>query len=376
MSTNIGKGMLLNIEILRRDASNEVIAYFSKLLINFNGEDIEILEVENFTNNSYKILSYETCLSLPKTELVNYFIWVDSHKLSKDTNEVLFKYFKSTHGSLGVVDIAQDYSMYLSFFDSFINQMNVIETQKEILKKLNTTIQSVLTQLQRVKGFHEKIVPIRNESFRGIGVHSRFCAGTASGGEYFDFFKSNQSIWLFSINASSYITIGSFLSLVDNWKGASSNLNFNLIEKDLRASTSDFEGLGKVSLMILRIDLLSLEVEALNIGGHEVLDNERVIVSRNAHTLSTTAFESQFTKFSLNRGEQFVILSPGYFNNTSDKIDGTSSFNFLKKNWLESPKLVQELTFQVKRKYSELDFLPFDQTIFVIGVEKHVISKV
>lgn len=366
----------MNIEILTKDASDEVISYFSKLLVNFNGEDIEVLEVESFSNNSYKILKYETIQKTQKSDLVNHFILIDTRKAGSPSTEEIYKYFKSTHGGLGVVDMAQDYSVYLSFFDSFVNQMNVIENQKEILKKLNTTIQSVLTQLQRVKGFHEKIVPIRNESFRGIGVHSRFCAGTASGGEYFDFFKSNQSIWLFSINASSYITIGSFLSLVDHWKSEGGNLNFKTIENELNAQTSDFDGLGEVSLMVLRIDLLSLEVEALNIGSHEILDNEKILVSRNSQTLSTTIFENQFTKFNLNRGGQFVILSPGYFNNTSDKIDGHSSFNFLKKNWLESPKLVQELTFQVKKQYSELDFLPFDQTIFVIGVEKHVISKV
>ena len=59
---------------------------------------------------------------------------------------------------------------------------SVVSTQKSLLKKLNSVMQSVLGQLQRVKGLHQKMVPVRNESIRGVNISSRFCAGTSSGG--------------------------------------------------------------------------------------------------------------------------------------------------------------------------------------------------
>lgn len=365
----------MNIEVLKKDASEEVIAYFSKLLVNFSGKDIEIAVVESFSNFSYKLMSYDTSLTIEKSHLVNHFIFLDSKMMSSEQYLKGQSFFKSSVGCLGVIDMAQDYSMYLAFFDSFVGQINIIDSQKGILKKLNSTIESILAQLKRVKSFHEKIVPIRNENFRGININSRFCAGTASGGEYFDFFKSNQSLWLFSINASSYITIGSFLSIVDNWKEYGSNLDFKIIEKELNASSEEFKSFGEVSLLVLRVDLHTLEVDCLNVGGHEILDNEKIIISRNSNSFQDCVIESQLTQFSLVRGSQLVILSPGYFNNTGDKIDEGSTFNFLKKNTLSNENLVQELTFQSKRKYGDLDFMPFDQTIFVIGVEKNVISK-
>lgn len=364
----------MEIEILDQDGSDTVINYFSNLFVSLTGKDFEVVPRDIFTDNHYKLIHIDTFLKIEQTKMSRFFLFY-TNEISENSMLELKRIAKTNHECVGIFNINNDSSLYVPFVESFMGQMAIVDSQKNILKKLNGTIQSILGQLQRVKGFHEKVVPVRSESFRGFNINSRFCAGTASGGEFFDFFKSGQSLWLFSINASSYITIGTFLTLVEGWKAVQGSLTLNQVRQNLNSSKVEFEGLGDVSLLVLKIDLISMKMETLNIGGHEIIAKEKVVVARNEKSFPYSDVEEGESHYQLTRGEQVVILSPGYFKNTGDQIEQSSTFSFLKKNWAQGSSLIQELTFQSKRKYNDLDFLPYDQTIFTIGVDKNVITK-
>jgi hypothetical protein len=363
----------MEIEILQQDATKSNVEYLEKLFFNLHGNEVEFKSVDNFSADSYKAISLEQYKSEEFKRLSKFFIL---YKSTEQTDkEEISKIGKSTPECLGIIDLTQDYGIYAPFIDSFLVSQSVMDSQKVLLKKLNGVMQSVLGQLQRVKGLHEKVVPVRQESVRGLQINSRFCAGTSSGGEFFDFFKVGSSIWLFSINASSYITIGSFLSLIDNWK-QNTNLTKEHVLQVLESQKGDFTGIGDMSFFFARIDLNTYEMEAANIGTHELIGKDKIIVSRNDQSYPDNLTEVKEYSYKLDRGEQIVLLSPGFFKNTSEVIGNSNYYQFIKSNWSEASDMIQELTFQSKKKYNDLDFMPFDQTILTIGVDKNAIAKI
>ena len=97
---------------------------------------------------------------------------------------------------------------------------------------------------------------------------------------------------------------------------------------------------------------------------------------KNRYFPEYKSIDYKTSNISLEKGERIVLLSPGFFKNTRDKLGDDAYFQFLKKNWVESSEMIQEVTYQTKKKYNDLDFLPYDQTVLTIEVDKNVISKV
>ena len=370
---DLGKSM--EIEILQQDADQTSLSYLDKLFFNLHGNEVEFKQVDTFTSDAYKILTFNSFKEKGSSRLSQFFIIYDGAKVDKSIVSEMASMGKSTPECLGIIDTSLDFGLHAPAIDSFLVSQSVMDSQKVLLKKLNGVMQSVLGQLQRVKGLHEKVVPVRNESVRGLQINSRFCAGTSSGGEFFDFFKLGSSLWLFSINASSYITIGSFLSLIDNWK-TNTGLTKEHVLQVLESQKKDFSGLGDMSFFVAKIDLSSFDMDVINIGSHELIGKEKIIISRNDQSYPDNMVEIKESHYKLDRGEQLVLLSPGFFKNSSEMIGTSNYYQFIKTNWSAGSDIIQELTFQSKKKYNDLDFMPFDQTILTIGVDKNAIAKI
>ena len=367
----------MEVHLIDKDLSEKHKVWIEELFLNPIGDDIDITSVSEPDMAIDTILNVESYEELQnKKNLGSFFLLFDS-KSEKfaGQKELVERVGKTNMNCLGVFDLSISNSYYVPFIFSYIMSKSIVSTQKSMLKKLNTVMQSVLGQLQRVKGLHQKMVPVRNEKIRGVIINSRFCAGTSSGGEFFEFFKSNQKLWIFSINATSYITVGTFLSLVDEFRVAQ-GLSIQTIKDTLNSHIKDFEGLGELSIFIMSIDLTDFNAEVVNIGGHELLNKTKVLVSKNDKAFPDKGLEYKTSQLKLEKGERIILLSPGFFKNSRDKLGDESYYQFIKKNWVESSELIQEVTYQIKRKYNDLDFLPYDQTVLTIEVDKNVISKV
>ncbi len=364
----------MQIQYKEESYSEDELRYLEELFFNPAGEDIELKKIKDFDYSVDKIIPYSDGQQLVDLSKVgSFFLTYDSDKTEKI--DEIEKIGKSNFNCLGIIDLTRPVGLNIPFISSFILNKTVVATQKSLLKRLNGVMQSVLGQLQRVKGLHQKMVPVRNEVIRGININSRFCAGTSSGGEFFEFFKSGHNLWLFSLNATSYITIGSFLSLVEIWRDNQS-LTKEFVIDSLKSHIEEFEGLGELSLFIGQIDLISHDASIVNIGSHELLGKTKVVAPRNELSYPNKDLEFKEINFRLDKGERFILLSPGFFKNSGDKLNNESYYHFIKSHWIESNDLIQEITFQTKKKYNDLDFLPYDQTVLTIEVEKNAISKV
>ncbi|WP_412473801.1 hypothetical protein [Halobacteriovorax sp. YZS-1-1] len=255
-----------------------------------------------------------------------------------------------------------------------IEGLRALETQKQLLFKMNSVMEGLVGQVENIKEMHRNMAPFRSEKLRGVGITSRFCAGTSNGGEFFDFFKIGGEVWIVSLHASSYMLIGNFLSLIETWK-LESNIDMTKVISNLESKKDDFSEYGDASILIARIKLSDLSAEVLNIGDHELLNKDGVVLARNGSAFPSN-YNTSTQEVQLNKGEGLLLLSPGFFKNIEDKIDGEEYLTFVKKNWAAPVEFISELTFQTKKGYNENDFLPNDQTILMIEVDKNAISKI
>lgn len=262
---------------------------------------------------------------------------------------------------------------YINIKNAF-DGLRALELQKQLLFKMNSVMEGLVGQVENIKEMHRNMAPFRSEKIRGVGITSRFCAGTSNGGEFFDFFKVGGEVWVISLHATSYMAIGTFLTMIEMWK-LESSLTMAQILSDLDSKKDDFEEYGQASILIAKITLSDLSLEAVNIGHHEILaKNDSLIHGNDQHYPDD--YETVVVKEKLTKGEGVLLLSPGFFKNNDGEIDGEDYLSFINKNWSSPVEFISELTFQSKKRYNKNDFLPNDQTILMIEVDKNAISKI
>ncbi|MFG1500024.1 hypothetical protein ABMA70_07410 [Halobacteriovorax sp. XZX-3] len=255
-----------------------------------------------------------------------------------------------------------------------IEGLKAMELQKKLLYKMNSVMEGLVGQVESIREMHKNMAPFRSEKIRGVGITSRFCAGTSNGGEFFDFFKVGGDVWIISLHATSYMLIGSFLTMIEGWK-AEGSLTMDKILGQLEERTEDFSEFGEASILVAKLTLADLTLESINIGAHEILSQNDILISSNEYSFPNS-YEVKKQSVQLEKGKGVLLLSPGYFKNNDHIVNGEEYISFIKKNWSSPVELISELTFQSKKGYNEDDFLPNDQTILMVEVDKNAISKI
>ena len=366
----------MEIELLMQDASEDNINYLEALFFNLHGIDVAFRSVAELDPDKFSVIHLDTYMVMPERHKQRqFFLFYYGNQMSQESLEDIAKLGRTTPECYGIFDLDRNPGHYIPFINSFLQNIAAVESQKGMMTKLNSVIQSILSQLQRVKTFHDKVVPVRNESVRGVKINSRFCAGTSSGGEFFDCFRSDSSLWLVSISATSYLAVGTFLGILEEVK-MSPKIDKDLFISKIRQHIEEFKELGEVSLFMGIINLNTYEFEVLNLGQHEVISSKEHVIGRNESYFPSQSKDFSTTMYQLGKGEQIVLLSPGFFKNSTEKLGGINYYQYIKNNWLADQELIQEITFQTKNKYKDLDFLPCDQIVLTIGVDKNAISKI
>lgn len=356
----------MDIKIFTEGLSSDTQDNIRKLLNSFINNDFNI--VENSSDKGQLSFIATSTISKDILAQINHFILVVRKGDSID------KSFFESDKCLGVYFNEKTSEENFLNIKNAVDGLRAIEEQKQLISKLNDVMENLVGQLQGVKDLHQTVAPFRKEKIRGLNITSRFCAGTSTGGEFFDFFKVGADVWLVSLYASSYILIGSFLSLIEDWKSQSS-LSIEDIEKILNSKVNEFSEIGRSSIFIGKVSISELTLESINIGNHEILSEESVVVSANSYEYPS-GFDLAKDKVKLEKGKSILMLSPGFFKNSNVEISGKNYKEFIKENWDSPNELISELTFQSKKRYDNDEFLPNDQTILMIEVDKNAISKI
>jgi hypothetical protein len=283
------------------------------------------------------------------------------------------------------IDTSRDFRFHIPLLRGSSSSKSEIGRKdlEDVGENLNDMIQFSLEELQRVKRLHEKVVPMKNDNFKGVQILSKFAAGEGAGGEFFDIVKGDQEVLLLLTNTSSYVASSIILSHFERLR-AYHTFGKDRIEHFIGELSSELKELelldtrnsDSLQILIAKIDLSKMKIEGFQYGKTEMVSSKGHYLSSNKIPLSKEFLEKAKFGFDLERGERIVISSPGVRQNCGGFMDSKKYEDFIKERLPLGPReLLNEVYFQLK-KSRESDFLQFDASVIYLEVDKNVIIEV
>jgi hypothetical protein len=245
---------------------------------------------------------------------------------------------------------------------------------------LDNLVAQSLRELQRVKKLHEALVPMRLEKLKSMNLASKFAAGEASGGEFYDVIRNDRQVILLMSHAMSYLTTSIILSHFESLKNEQNVTSESLalfiksLAKECRQVEAEPQ--KEVQLFVLKIDLNSLNAEGYLFGQSQMISTTRGTPNSNKYPFDAAFSEQAHFTMKFERGLKYCLLSPGVHKNGNGLLDGVDSARFvLERIEGESSHVLNEVFYQLKRGRTE-NFLDFDATAIIIEVNSHVIVQI
>jgi hypothetical protein len=254
------------------------------------------------------------------------------------------------------------------------------QEHKSLNVNLNDLVTSSLKELQRIKKLHQALVPLREDTLKGIKITSKFAAGEASGGEFFDIVEGDKDYVLMLTHSSSYVLTSMIISHANTLRGMK-DFSAQNIERVLKSMLADCEKMIRqedidFDLLLLRVNMKSLDCEGYNFGATTIISNNTFSIESNEYPFSMAFLDKAKISGKFVREGKYLLLSPGLRKNCQDQIGDEKLIKFVSDR-LQSPayELLNELFYQLKRGRDGA-FLDFDATAILQEVDTNVIVQV
>ena len=289
----------------------------------------------------------------------------------------LFKFLK------GIIDIDQDYNFNSPMLNTIYKQeVESNSSLPNMTKDLDTVLEQSLSDLQRIKKIHERIVPIRQESAKGLTITSKFGAGESAGGEFLDIVKSEKECLILLSSSQSYVVSSIVLTHFEYFRDKE-HFSLEDIQKFLRELSSDladrdfFDNDDRIlDSFIARVDLNMLNIEGYSFGDFEIMRTSGNKLSGNDLPFNEMFFEKTYFSSRLERGEKLLVVSPGLKRNLEDELPKRTLASVVSNfDKLKARQVINELFYQLKKDATG-DFLAHDATAIHIEVDQNVIVQI
>lgn len=221
--------------------------------------------------------------------------------------------------------------------------------------KINKSFISLDSNLQKIKRTHKKLVPIKTHKWKGVLLQSKYRAGELGKNEYFEIIEIQHQIIIAGFQFSSYfeqLQISDFIVNLRNEGDASKA--FSTLQKFSQ------ENLKNPCYFIWQINPTSLKTH-LESTGHFLIHklSERKLIPNS--------------EFSLEKGSDYVILSPGI------QLEWLKANNYLSMSEFIQKKITNSDTLVLNELFSELvknDSDNYDNDIlaFILEVSEYAIT--
>lgn len=284
----------------------------------------------------------------------------------------------------GDTDLKISESIRLKNILTMASYVKEIYDKSALNERYSKVLAQMLQEVQRVKRIHTKLVPMRSEVHNRVRISSKYSSGLSSGGEFFDYIKFDDSIFLISSSTDSYVVSSIILSEIERVRHFKSSEKIELTEiiYHLIDELDAFDGLSKESISSLNFTIFEIDLKKLNIVGYSfgelrIFSNSKFFKDVNSYPFSKEFVEKSFFEVKLDRDMKLAFLSPGVFKNFSDKVGQLSFDEYISQSIKDSDyvEFLNDLFFHLKKNLSER-FLNFDATCFYIEVDKNVILEV
>lgn len=287
---------------------------------------------------------------------------------------------------LGFIDSSQPSLLHAPWFKRIVLESKILGTGAEVgagQVHLGKILEQSLLELQRVKKMHEKVVPLRHEKIKGVHLYSKFAAGYASGGEFFDIKKDDHQVVIIVTHAKSYVASSIVLNHFEQ---------FQKLKKVTRESIEDFleelidecrelelidrDSPETLQLDMLKLDLRTFEYEGYHFGHGAYFSNGTKLSNENERALNENFFEEAHYEGKLDRGEKLIYASPGTLLNFELKGERDLLSKIVREQTPNGPReVLNEIFFQLKKKNEE-DFLKFDASVIYLEVDSNAFVQV
>jgi hypothetical protein len=293
------------------------------------------------------------------------------------------KYCEAEAMLMGVIDTTKPVQMHTPLFNILLRRITGVGKQDlaEISENLTEVVEYTLSELQRVKTIHERLVPVRADDLKGLKISSKFAAGESSGGEFYDIIKNENECLVLLSNSKSYVISSLILSNFEIFREQNSfsnelikqfieNINNEIISRELPEKRKE------VDLFIARVDLKKMTLDGYSVGKSELVTSEGQFITTNNFNLDNETLEESKISLRMSRGEKLMLLSPGIKSNCDGLLGGMSHLSFAKDQVKsESRQALDEMFFQLKR-FTNTSFLKDDASIIIFEVKPNVIVQV
>jgi hypothetical protein len=305
-------------------------------------------------------------------------IFYDEQNDNNGIKKIKEKYKSSL---IGLVNKNDDIELFKNVYSHILKSLSTdrepTEINEAMLEELYT---NTLNELERIKKIHSVIVPMREETYRNIKLYSKFAAGLAKGGEFFDVVDKKNSVTLVVGSFSSYLGTSIILNSLETLK-KSMSINKNILEEFIEDFTDrcrdadliDRDYHKSVQLDVIHIDLQKLNLETFHFGLANSFIATKKVLTGNNYSLNENFFERSYQKMSLSKGSRYFYFSPGAVENFEKQNKDILKILTQFKD-VGTKELVNESMFQIKKNSN--DFLDYDASIIFIEVGSHAITQV
>jgi len=262
-----------------------------------------------------------------------------------------------------------------------------MDEDAEKLAALSAQMDGVMTdafqELQRAKRLHSKLVPIRKQETKGFTISSKYGAGLANGGEFFDSILDDNCLIFFCTASNSYVQNSVILTGFEDFKArgkySKDQLELfltNLSSECAKLNTTTSDDRLPLEVLLMKIDLSSMSANIWQFGKFSWLSSDGEVSEGNQFPLAPAFFDKSFRNYKFCRGEKILILSPGFAYNSKGFLKKQPILRFAKEQLAsEGREVLDELFFQLK-KDKDQEFLDFDASAFHFEVNKNAIFQI
>lgn len=287
---------------------------------------------------------------------------------------------------LGFLDISQPALLHAPWFKRIVLESKILGTGAEVgagQVHLGKILEQSLVELQRVKKMHEKVVPLRHEKIKGVHLFSKFAAGYASGGEFFDIKKDDHQLIIIVTHAKSYVASSIVLNHFEQFQkvkkvdreGIEEFLE-ELINECRELELIDRDTPESLQLDLIKLDLRTFDFEGYHFGHGAYFSNGSKLSNENERALNENFFEEAHYEGKLDRGDKLIYASPGALLNFELMGDKELLSKIVREQTPNGPReVLNEIFFQLKKKNEE-DFLKYDASVIYLEVDSNAFVQV
>ena len=320
-----------------------------------------------------------------KRENLKVFLYFNWDNLEDSIRELLKKR-KTIFGQAlaGVIDFSRPHEIFAPSIRDLLNSATVAGNFGEMVDNyqllIDNMVQKELKGLRDLKLAHHSYVKLRSEKNKFFTMTSRYLAGLASGGDFFDTISTERGGVVILSSTSSYVVSGMVLAKFEEIKRKKKNnfeeimQDFLLLSKDIRNTMNDEKMMPK--FLFMEVDHAQLQLRYACFGDFLVVSSLGLVDTGNEMLFGVNPIEESYKNHQLNGGERIMLASPGLLFVSNGKVQGQPIISYLREELKrDGSNCINELFFSLKENVSG-EYVSHDSSAIVIEVKKNVVREV